>query len=374
MQVLLGNADPTLPAGETRDAPCVTYINIPSGAEHYPEGHHGYVQVVDPEFTGDHLRAHLADALLDADGRVTHLPGHEPVLAVASPFGHWRQNAKIGTKPLWVWSDDDEVERILSEYWKCPRGVPGDVEATHHTLGGAPGLFPGLNAPAADFELEANITQNGRDIQARNAYGQSVSAIGSGTAATATTFTTASTYTLNQWAGFRVYAYSTTGGIVWANVISNTAGANSVLTVDRWYAPATPGGVAGTTPTTPWGFIISDGGAPAWFMGLSTSTTTLGTPSTNTTLPSEITTAGGGLVRQIATWSHTASAATTTLVTVSTTNGSDSLPVIIGSIGIGNSMVPTSTPNLYFNTLFATTATLSAVGDQLTSTDTITGT
>ena len=372
MQVLLGNAAPVLPPGETRDAPCVTYVNIPSGPEHYPDGHHGYVQVQDSGLTGAELTAHLADSLLNRDG-ITNLPGHEPVLVVAHPQGAWRAHAKPGTSPTWVSCDDPEVERILADYYNCPAGVPSDVEDTHYTVAGAPGVGPETDQTGA-VDLEANITQNGRDIQARNAYGGQVGAIGTGTAATATSFTTASTFTSNQWAGSRVFAYSSSTGMAWGNISANTSGANSVLTVDRWYSPAAPGGAAATTPTTPFGFVISDGGAPAWFMALSANTTALASPSTNTSLPGEITTSGGGLVRQICPWAHTASAATTTLTPVFTANGSDSLPVTVGSVGVFNSMVVAdNTSTMYFNTLLSTTATLSANGDSLTVTSTITG-
>ena len=56
MQVLLGNADPVLLEGETRDAPCVTYVNIPSGPEHHGESHHAYVQVQDSGLTAPSSR------------------------------------------------------------------------------------------------------------------------------------------------------------------------------------------------------------------------------------------------------------------------------------------------------------------------------
>ena len=178
----------------------------------------------------------------------------------------------------------------------------------------------------------------------------------------------------SAYTGQRIVAGSTSVGVVWGNIISNTNASPPVLTVDRWYNPATPGGAAATTPLAG-PFAITDGVAPSWFMGLSASVTGLASPSTNTSLPSEITTGGGGLVRQICPFAHTASTAVTTLTPVYTANGSDSLPVTIGSIGTFNSMVVAdTTQTMYFNTLLGTTATLSASGDQLTVTQTITGT
>lgn len=371
MQVLLGNADPVLPEGETRDAPCVTTFNIPSGAEHYPEGHHGYVQVQDSGLTGDEITLHIAKAQLHNDG-ITNLPGHEPVLAIAN--GGWATQSK-GT-PLWVASDDPEVERILSEFYGCPAGVPADVEDTHHTEAGPPGVRPVETAPGAGFTLEANITQNGRDMQSKMFGGG-----GKFDSGVSTTAPTSTTYTLDgkgapgsttAYTGQRIIAGSSAVGCVWGNCISNTNAAPPVITVDRWYNSATPGGAAATTPLAgPW--ITTDGVAPSWFMGLSANTTALGTPSTNTSLPGEITTASGGLVRQICPWAHTASAATVTLTPVYTANGSDSLPVTIGSVGVFNSMVVADvTQTMFFNTLVSPTATLSASGDNLTITQTVT--
>lgn len=370
MLLELGNADPILPDGDDpRQGWCTTYVEIPDDPENFGEDHHAYQQVIDPAFDGETLRRHLSEQLLEGDGRVTHLPGHESVIAVASPFGIWNAHAKRGTKPKWInlVSGDDkarETVRILADYYGCSIGRPVGYEDTHWTVAGPPGAHPD---PASDVTM--NITQNGRDIQARVAFGGAVGLVGTATATGTTSLTeSGATWTSNQFQGFRVVALATG---VWANIISNTS---TVLTLDRWYTPATPGGSAGATPSGTTGFVIMDGGAPSWFMGLSTSTTGVGTPSTNTTLPSEITTSGGGLVRQICPWAHTASAATTTLTPVYTANGSDSLPVIVGSIGTANSMVPTSTPNLFFNTVFSSTATLSSIGDQLTVTQTITGT
>ncbi|WP_433329977.1 phage tail fiber protein [Spirillospora sp. CA-294931] len=89
----------------------------------------------------------------------------------------------------------------------------------------------------------------------------------------------------------------------------------------------------------------------------------------NTTLPGEITTSGGGLVRAQATYAHTNGQATATLTKTFTANGSDALPVTIAKIGIFNAP---SSGTLTNETLLSATATLSAAGDALTITDTIT--
>jgi hypothetical protein len=108
--------------------------------------------------------------------------------------------------------------------------------------------------------------------------------------------------------------------------------------------------------------------APANYIALSATAT--GTTGAETTLAGEIVTAGGGLLRAQATSiTHTAGTNTYALSKTFTTNGSDALPVTIASIGIFNAA---SAGTLVFRTVLGTTATLSAVGDQLTITDTVT--
>lgn len=89
----------------------------------------------------------------------------------------------------------------------------------------------------------------------------------------------------------------------------------------------------------------------------------------NTTLPGEITTGGGGLVRAQATYAHTGGQATATLTKTFTANGSDSLPVTLAKIGILNA---SSSGTLVHETLLGATATLTSSGDQCTITETIT--
>jgi hypothetical protein len=88
----------------------------------------------------------------------------------------------------------------------------------------------------------------------------------------------------------------------------------------------------------------------------------------DTTLTGEITTAGGGLVRAVGAYAHTTSAASYTITTTFTANGSDSLPVTIGKRAHFDAA---STGNMVFETLVSPTATLSASGDSLTLTDTV---
>lgn len=107
--------------------------------------------------------------------------------------------------------------------------------------------------------------------------------------------------------------------------------------------------------------------AVAKFVGLTANTTA--PAAGDTTLTAEITTAGGGLIRKAGTPAHTTSAASYTITTTFTANGSDTLPVTIGKRGIFDAV---TAGNLVFEALVSPTATLSASGDILTLTDTIT--
>jgi hypothetical protein len=92
---------------------------------------------------------------------------------------------------------------------------------------------------------------------------------------------------------------------------------------------------------------------------------------------SELWFSGGGLRRRLASWSHTGGTATYALANTFTANGSDTLPQTIAKIGIFqhyvNTTVTTSNSGiLLFQTLLSATATLSASGDNVLCTDTVT--
>lgn len=106
--------------------------------------------------------------------------------------------------------------------------------------------------------------------------------------------------------------------------------------------------------------------AVAKWMAITANSTTPAT--SDTTLTGEITTAGGGLVRQAAVYAHTTAAASYTLTGTFTANGSDSLPVTIAKRGVFDA---TSSGNLIFTTLLSATATLAASGDNVVITDTV---
>lgn len=208
-------------------------------------------------------------------------------------------------------------------------------------------------------------TDAGRDLLWRQAIGNSTGTKGTASASSATTLTCPAGMGTTQYIGCIVVAQPASGGAVYGNILSHT---DTVLTVDRWYDATSPGGTAGTTPSGTSQFVIIPTSGGGMFMGLTANASAV--VAGDTTLPGEITTGGGGLIRKICTLTHTAGASTGTVVAVFTVNGSDTIPVTVAKMGISPSLLSTM-PNL-FQTLLSSTATLAAVSDQLTVTDTVT--
>jgi hypothetical protein len=148
-----------------------------------------------------------------------------------------------------------------------------------------------------------------------------------------------------------------------------TANSTTVLTVERWVNPATPGGAAGSTPGSTSTFSIVPGQAPAAFMAL-TANSSAASPS-NTSLTGEITTAGGGLIRKLCSFAHTAGTSTYTEGATFTANGSDSLPVTAAKVGVFPTLTG-ATGILVWETLLSATAAFAAIGDAATVTQTVT--
>jgi hypothetical protein len=107
--------------------------------------------------------------------------------------------------------------------------------------------------------------------------------------------------------------------------------------------------------------------AAANYVGVSANATAPSAAST--TLPGEITTAGGGLLRVQWTYAHTLGTNTSTLTKTLTANGSDALPVVLAKIGVLNAA---SVGTLVYETLLNATATLTISGDNVTITETVT--
>jgi hypothetical protein len=191
-----------------------------------------------------------------------------------------------------------------------------------------------------------------------------IGAAGTATASSATSLTT-SGLTASALVGQIIVAQPSSGNMVFGVCTANTT---TVITVDQWYTAA--GATGGSTPSSTSNWIAVCGNAPAQFMGLSSSNTA--PAATDTTLGSEITTGGGGLVRAAATYAHTTGATTYTLTKTFTANGSDTLPVTVYKIGIFDAATNAAGGTMLFETSLNASATLSASGDQLTVTDTVT--
>jgi hypothetical protein len=222
-----------------------------------------------------------------------------------------------------------------------------------------------------DIGVSKNLLTNiGRDVLC-SALGAFIPAAQNApaTATSATSITgTGSTWTASNLAtpqlglaSFRVYAPVTglTTAPVYGNIISNTS---SVATIDQWWTAAD--GV-GTTPASTNSFIIAPGGiGSARFMALTTNSSAAS--ASNTTLTSEITTAGCG--RALATYAHTQGAATFTLQKAFTVTGT---LTAIHRMGLFCTLSAAGADPMVFETVLNVDATV-ANGDTLTVTDTIT--
>lgn len=201
----------------------------------------------------------------------------------------------------------------------------------------------------------------GRDIESDSLLG-----FIAGYNGTSTTAPTATTYTTD---GVNIPANSVVGrilstGTVFGIIQSNTSAASSVVTIDRWYsATALPATVATAAAATPAAgtWQILPGNAPGAYMGL-TATSTAAVDG-DTTLTGEITTSGGGLIRALGTYAHTAAGTTTTLTKTWTANGSDTLPVTVAQMGVFQGVVVAAS-RMIFRTVLNATMTFSLSGDQ----------
>lgn len=86
----------------------------------------------------------------------------------------------------------------------------------------------------------------------------------------------------------------------------------------------------------------------------------------------EITTSGGGLIRALATYAHSASATTYTLSNTFTSNGTDSLPATVYRDGIFISFVSGWANSMMCETTLSSSATLTTSGDAVSLTHTFT--
>lgn len=207
------------------------------------------------------------------------------------------------------------------------------------------------------------LVNSGRDLQALTMGGDITAFTGTASATTATSLTSTG-FTNLAYIGKIVVAGTTPGTLVYGIITTNST---TVLTVDRWYNPLTPGGTAATTPSATTTFCILPYGAGAPWMALTANSGAAA--GGDTALTGEITTAGGGLIRKLGAYAHTSGVASYTITGSYTANGSDTLPVTVAKMGTFNSI---TSGLMAFETLLNATATLTTSGDQLTVTQTVT--
>lgn len=223
----------------------------------------------------------------------------------------------------------------------------------------------------------------GRDSVARSVGGDTTGATGTGANVTytATAMTdTGAAFTASSGGppeNGGLVGHVIVSGSVYGVVLRNTA---TVVTVDFWHSATAPETV-GTTPSANATYIIVPGGFPHYWMGISVATRAYAAAdnflSNDGSTISELWFSGGGLRRQLAAWSHTNGTATYQVAKTFTANGSDTLPQTIAKVGLfqhGVTAAPTTTTTgvMLFNTLLSATAVLSAVGDSVAITDTVT--
>lgn len=207
---------------------------------------------------------------------------------------------------------------------------------------------------------------SGNDLQAAVMGGDLAGESGTATASSATSLTTNSSvnHAANDLAGHVVVvADATTSayGVITANTAVAT---NTVLTVDKWYTPGSPGGAAATTPASTSRYVILPGGQPAFWMALTTDATTPG--ATDTTLTSELTVSG--LTRAVATYAHTTGAASYTLTKLFT--NPDATARTISKLAIFNSG-PATGGRMLFETAIPSPPVLASASDTITPTETV---
>ena len=116
MQVHMGNTGHSIGHGE----PAVYSWGVPDGEyTHVAEG-----------------RPHGQEARRRAETPNPQLPDHEAFVSVINDFKNHST-----TDPTWVDSDNADLAQMLAEaYGDIPVGTPPDVEQTHHTVNGPPGV------------------------------------------------------------------------------------------------------------------------------------------------------------------------------------------------------------------------------------------
>ena len=146
MIVEFGNPAPTAQIdGGSYTGPVVTYCGpLPDDPEY------GYSPHPDASVLAVKLAQEMETAERERDGiyRVGDISDgtgfHEAFLTAVNG---WRAQASAYRGPTWVWSDSGDFAVLLGHFFGCPVGRPADVEDTHRTLAGPPGVHPPADVP-----------------------------------------------------------------------------------------------------------------------------------------------------------------------------------------------------------------------------------
>lgn len=198
----------------------------------------------------------------------------------------------------------------------------------------------------------------GQDLQAKALTGGAVGFVGTASAATATTLTS-SGFTASAYVGQMVVVASATTK-AYGVILSNTT---TVLTVDQWNSPSSPGTVA-TTPGATDNFVIMPGAAFVQYMAITG--TNITPAATDTALSGELTT--NGLGRKAAAYAHTTGANTYTLTATYTYTGGTTQNIF----AMGTFNTPVASSGIMLHETAFTQATVNTNGDALTLTQTVT--
>lgn len=57
---------------------------------------------------------------------------------IISSTGLWVKHSDVS--PSWVYSDNEAIANLIADHFECPVGKPDDVELTHWTAAGPPGV------------------------------------------------------------------------------------------------------------------------------------------------------------------------------------------------------------------------------------------
>ena len=135
MQITFGNPSPPAPC----PGPNIVTTGVTDAVK--SDGSGEYVA----EYTIGSDPASVKDHLFDNPTQVTHLPGNGLVVEVTRSFSEHSLGRPTFVSVNPQGRDPEnaaDLERFLSEFYRCDRGIPADVEDNYYTENGPPGTGP----------------------------------------------------------------------------------------------------------------------------------------------------------------------------------------------------------------------------------------